>query len=1049
MASLRQTRVRWIAAVALAFAAVGGAAVLWAPEFALRYAVRQGAALAGLQLVGLGQASVSLGAGEILLGGVELGQLQPASGGEPGVRVGSLDLRFDWRKLLAGRLELPRLHVEGLALELVRRKDGSFSVSGIAFGGDGSEPSDGKSAGAAPPVPDGLGFDWPIGIGVAEIVNSTLVYRDGDTSLALKIESLKLERFAFDDQPRKPRFALAAKLGDAPLAVRGTADLQAPSFEGQIEIAGLALASLAKIAGVELGGTLAAKLDVAVAQQTGGPNVSVSGEASIRSLAIPATRAAAVAWNGRVRWQAASDLAFDGTLSAQDFSRDTDAGAIAGESLAYRGTATLGPQGALDLRGVFDLVRPSLRAKDLSLEAQTLALTQTVLKLGRDGALDLGGDLAASQMAARGPDLAVDLQTLAAAQIEATRTREGAVGLRGRFNLAALGVAAAGTKLRASSLDLARLDLSLAASGKIAFGGNPVFRDVAFAQGTTGFSAQSLAADATLSRDGNTLQFDGSLEAALAKFASDDVQATLAQLRYRGVLVRQGDAVSSTGTLGLERGSAASKQAGLAVAFADLRHEGRAAVAPVFALAGRLAASDFTLDAADGRTLAAIGRFTAAELAADAAGTRAPRIDIENLRVLRRVAAGAGQPAFPWRLEAARAAMRDLRLEGTRAVAINTIQIDRPVVRLTRTKDGWLSLDAAREPVPAETAAAQTPSVPTPIAAPAPLRYAVGRLALGGGRAIFEDRTPHVPVRLGLDRIEASVGDLDNMRPERPIAFSLSARVGGFGQASVQGTAFAFAPLLSFDLELAAKAIDLPPLSPYVDLALGIDLRTGTSDVTASLNVRDEQLAGTTKWRFENLQVDQRAQGPDDPEPKLPVATVLGLLADSDGTIELEIPVAGPLRDPQFDTADAVRQAVGGALEGALSTTFSVLFPFGALISNALESERRGTAIVLPSVAFAAGKTDIEAAAAEQLAALETLLEKRPAARLELCGFARAGEIDKAEPADLEALAAARAAAVKARFVDGGKVAASRVYECRPLVDDTPNAKARVEMRFL
>ncbi|MFN7192868.1 MAG: hypothetical protein ACK5U4_15645, partial [Rhodospirillales bacterium] len=234
MASLRQARVRWIAAFALAFAAMGGLAVVWAPDFALRYAVRQGAALAGLQLVGLGQASVSLRAGEILLGGVELAQMQPVLGAEPGVRVGSLDLRFDWRKLLAGRLELPRLDVEGLALALVRKPDGSFAVSGVALGGGAP-----ARPGLASSKTQGLGFDWPIGIGVAEIVGSTLVYRDGDASLVLKIDSLKLERFAFDEQPRKLRFALAGTLGATPFTVRGASYLLATWFESQVEVPGL------------------------------------------------------------------------------------------------------------------------------------------------------------------------------------------------------------------------------------------------------------------------------------------------------------------------------------------------------------------------------------------------------------------------------------------------------------------------------------------------------------------------------------------------------------------------------------------------------------------------------------------------------------------------------------------------------------------------------------------------------------------------------------------------------------------------------------------
>jgi uncharacterized protein involved in outer membrane biogenesis len=968
MASLTQARLRRTAAVAFTLVTLLGAALLWVPEATLRYSVRQGASLAGLQLAGLEKASLSLSMreGEILLGAVEFMKLHAAGTKRPdtqmpGLRVDTIDLRFDWRKLLAGRLELPSLRVRGLALELERNRDGGFAVSGVAVGGGTAAPSE-PARGAG----ESLGFDWPIGIDVAEILDSTLVYRDGDRTLALRIESLRIERFAFDTQPRKVRFALDGTLADASFSVRGTADLGAPSFEGNVEVAGLALAAVASKVGLELGGVLAAKLDVAVSQQADGPMVALVGMANLEGLTMPGTTAAAATWNGRTRWQAASGFSFDGALTVRDFKRIADAGTLAGEAITYRGTAVLGPQGAFELRG---------------------------------GA-----------------------------------------------ELASVAVAAGAAKLRAGTVALARLDLSLAPSGRILFGGNPALRDVAFEQGTMSFAAQSLAADGTASHDAGTLLFDGSIEMAVAKFDDDEVGATLAQLRYRGALVRQGDAVSSNGMLGLVRGSASASKEGLAISFGELRHEGRAAVAPVPALAGRLAASDFTLDAADGRTLAAIGRVTASDLAADAVGTQAPRVEIENLRLLRRVAAGAGQPAFPWRLEAARASLRDLRLEGMRAVAVNAIQIERPLLRLTRTKEGWLSLDAKPSPPASAPSSAATP---TPVAAPAPLRYTVGRLSFGGGRAVFEDRAPHAPVRLALDRIEADIVDIDNMRPERPVAFSLSTRVGGFGQATAQGTAAVFAPLLSFDLELVANAIDLPPLSSYVDQALGIDLRTGTADVAATLNARDEQLAGTTKWRFANLRIDERARAADEPAPKLPVATVLGLLADADGTIALDIPVAGPLRDPQFDTADAVRQAVGGAIDGALSTTFSVLFPFGVLVSNAIESERRGTSVVLPALAFADGKSDIEAAASEQLQALANFLEKRPAAQLEVCGFAKTGEIEKADAADLEALAGARSTAVKARLIEGGKVAATRVFECRPLVDASPNANARVELRFL
>ncbi len=892
---VRKTLTRLLAA-GVAAALLCAALIWWGSGPALRYAAGIAAERAGFRVAALERVELSWRAGAVAIAGVELAQA-----GQPPLRLGAIDLRVDWRALLAGRLQLPVVALRGVSLELERRKDGTFVLSGLALGGNAS----GEKA----------VWSWPVGVAGAQISDATLVYRDGATRTALKVATLVLERFDFDDPKRALRFDMAASLDGSPFALSGVAQAwdAAPSFRGRFETTGFDLAGVAALAKRELAGRLDAAFEIAIADKAGIVDASLAGHVAVTNLAAPDIEADAIEWNGRALWNGKTGLAVTGAGALEKFA--------------------------------------------------TTIMGETKIAVGK---LDLTG-------------------------LELARTPAGETRLSGA--------------LEGRALEIAAPELAV--------------------------SLGTVAANGVLSVASEALHYEGSVALDTAKLANADIAASLARASFRGRVERDGAGLRSAGTLALERGEGASKKAQLAASLGTLRHEGAAIATPAPAVSGRLTGSEIAIDTADGRQLAAIGSFEASGLVADADGTQAPRIDFGNLRVLRRVRASADQPAFPWRIEAPLAVVRDLKLDGMRALAASDVRIERPTLRLTRIDGGWLSLD--RSPPQGD--------------APAVLRFAVGRLALSGGRAMFEDRTPETPVRLALDNIEIGANDIDNARPERPIAFSLGARVGRFGSVTAQGTAFAFAPKLSFDLELEAKAIDLPPLSPYVDAALGVDLRVGLGDVSVRLAGRDEILAGTTNWRLSNLRLDDRETA-SDAVPKYPLATALSLLADADGNVALAIPIAGPLGDPQFDTADAVRQAVGGALESALSTALSVLFPFGAIVSNGLDAEKRGTSIVLPPVAFAPGKSDLDALAEANMVALASVLEARPGARVEACGFAVPGEIDKGSADDLLALAQARASAVKQRLADGGKIAAGRIFECRAILDELPGAIPRVETKF-
>jgi outer membrane protein OmpA-like peptidoglycan-associated protein len=203
----------------------------------------------------------------------------------------------------------------------------------------------------------------------------------------------------------------------------------------------------------------------------------------------------------------------------------------------------------------------------------------------------------------------------------------------------------------------------------------------------------------------------------------------------------------------------------------------------------------------------------------------------------------------------------------------------------------------------------------------------------------------------------------------------------------------------------------------------------------------------------------------------------LGFLRDGQGDIALEVPISGRLDDPSFDSSDAVRQAVGGAIRGALLTTFNVLFPFG-FIFGALGDGQSLPA--LPPVAFAPGLASLDARATAALDALAGVLADRPSTRLDVCGFAGPADLRALSAArgtdprgqelvetlrrlfaratgsapnaagedELRGLAEERARAVAQRLAERPGVDAARLFECRPVVETQADAAPRVELRF-
>jgi hypothetical protein len=1054
---------RAAALVALALAVSLPPALWWGPSAVLRYALTRGLEAQGLRVAALDQAVLSLTQGRIDLRKLDV---QPPFGAP--ITVARIDLEFSWRALLAGRVEIAELRLAGVELRLERGRDGAWRL----------------------PLPEGPQAapesSAPFALGIARLIatDGRVTLADGARTLIVGVDRLDLSGFDLARPGQALRVDVNASLAGGRVRASGEGTLlaDAPELAATINAAGVELGPLAPFLGVALAGAL----DGEVSLRATPAAAELRGQMALARFRAPGVAAAALEWRGRADWAADRALDVDGVAQA----RGLVAAELRANAMRFEGAAKIDAGIALQGEASFDEIAyqaPELRIAATRLAARALRATWTSSgwTLATDAAADgvaiaaqaneisidtlKAPGLRARMAGERGrveTPLEIGIATLASAdlraRIEGLRSPGLALdlgpdaALAGRVSSARAEIAAAGTHARLDALDLDLRRLAWAPALAAEFH--------ATATGAAVDAPELAARAATLVAEGRVAdsQFAGRVAADGPSLELGAAQVVLRAARL-GVDGRAADA-GFAGQVSLDAPVAELKAARIDARAARLA--GNLAYDKARAtLDGSARANALRVRRADGLDLAEIGALALDGIVASAQTSRAGNVLAERVRILRRETARDGVPAFPWRLEAPRLEIGGVALAADGALRAGPVRARGAILRVTRTKTGVASLDAI--------AAGRDPAAPS---GPGP-GFRLESVALDDARLEFEDRVPATPVRVDADRVALRLGALDTTAPATPTRASLRARLGGAGSLELQGEATPLAPKIGFDLTGTARGIDLPPFSPYVGTALGVELRTGRFDLDLRLTAREEALSGRSQWRIQNLELDERGANALAREAGAPVAMALGFLRDGAGDIALDIPISGKLDDPSFDTADAVRQAVGGAIRGALSSTFNALFPLGFILGELLGGEAHAA---LPPLAFAPGLAGLDARATQTLDALAGVLASRPSARLDICGFAgpedlralsaargtdpRGQELAEtlrrlfaratgAPPSEagedqLRALAEERARAVKDRLAGRAGVDAARLFECRPVVETEADATPRVELRF-
>ncbi len=239
----------------------------------------------------------------------------------------------------------------------------------------------------------------------------------------------------------------------------------------------------------------------------------------------------------------------------------------------------------------------------------------------------------------------------------------------------------------------------------------------------------------------------------------------------------------------------------------------------------------------------------------------------------------------------------------------------------------------------------------------------VRRLRLQNAKLDFTDLSLRPQFSAKIYELNGIVNGLSTRRDARS-QIELDGRVDEFGLARVRGQLNPFVPADNTDLDVVFKNVDMVSASPYSMKFAGYKIAEGKISLDLQYKVRAGALEGNNHIVLDKMTLGERIDSPD--ALKLPLELALAILKDSDGRIDLGLPVAGNLNDPQFSYGALVWKAVGNVLSKVVTAPFRAL---GALLG--INGDK------LEAVDFDAGSARLLPPEREKLKQVAQILAKR------------------------------------------------------------------------
>ncbi|HYG13833.1 MAG TPA: DUF748 domain-containing protein, partial [Methylophilaceae bacterium] len=303
-------------------------------------------------------------------------------------------------------------------------------------------------------------------------------------------------------------------------------------------------------------------------------------------------------------------------------------------------------------------------------------------------------------------------------------------------------------------------------------------------------------------------------------------------------------------------------------------------------------------------------------------------------------------------------------------IAPNKLQLDElrivePVGKFIIYEDRTLNVSRVlRQPAPASSAnTSAAPQSPSAKKDEPGFPVAVERVSIADGDLEFADLSLTPQFGTHINTLSGVINGLST-DPATTAQVELDGKVDEYGSARIRGSVQPFQATEYTDLKLVFRNLEMNRLTPYSGKFAGRKIDSGKLSVDLEYKIKERKLAGENKFVITKLKLGERVQSPD--AVSLPLDLAIALLQDSNGIIDLDLPIAGSLDDPQFSYGKIIWKAVLNVIGKVVTSPFRALGNLLGISSDKLEA-----------VAFDPGKSALAPEEQEQLKAVGAAMSKR------------------------------------------------------------------------
>ncbi len=198
----------------------------------------------------------------------------------------------------------------------------------------------------------------------------------------------------------------------------------------------------------------------------------------------------------------------------------------------------------------------------------------------------------------------------------------------------------------------------------------------------------------------------------------------------------------------------------------------------------------------------------------------------------------------------------------------------------------------------------------------------IGPLNITNGVFSFEDKNLPIPFKTTVTKLNGKISEFKNI-DSSTTNLELKGVVDEYGVAKITGVVHPNNIKFLTDINMIFSNIAIKNFTPYSGKLIGREIKNGKLDLDLKYNIEKSNLDAKNSIVISKLELGEKVESPD--AVSLPLDIAIALLRDSNGIIDINLPISGNVDDPQFAIGSIIWKAFVNLMTKAVTAPFSLL----------------------------------------------------------------------------------------------------------------------------